>query len=145
MMTASEFLNKMKSRGAYSAPPATQNAINLCNVQLQQMRAAMFPVPMIELYNMTGGMHMGTGYIFGPMEIPNGLRIPIPSIAAINSDMSSIDAAHGKTIVGRNDLFLFGFDTMGNFMMLDNLTLKTLRTYDDPYRALADCLIAGKI
>ena len=51
----------------------------------------------------------------------------------------------GKTIFGMNDLFWFAFDTNGQCMMLDNLTLSTLRKYDDPYQAMLDCLIVGKI
>jgi hypothetical protein len=51
----------------------------------------------------------------------------------------------GKTVFGRNDLFWFAFDAMGNCFMLDNLTLSQLRKYDNPYRAMLDCLIVGKI
>lgn len=144
-MTRDEFLSAMQSRGARFAPPVESGRIALTNTQLQNIRAAMLPMFIMELYGKTGGIILGNGYIFGPDEIPNGLRTPVPSIYSVNFDISNIPAAHGKTIFGRNDLFWFGFDSFGTCYMLDNLTLKPLRKYDDPYRAMTDCLIAGKL
>jgi hypothetical protein len=144
-MTCDEFLSAMQSRGARFAPPVEPGRIAITNTQLQNMRAAMLPMFIMELYGKTGGIIMGTGYIFGPDEIPNGIRTPVPSIYDVNFEISNLAAAHGKTIFGRNDLFWFGFDSFGTCYMLDNLTLKPLRKYDDPYRALTDCLIAGKL
>ena len=63
----------------------------------------------------------------------------------INDDISVLGKTVGKTIFGRNDLFWFAFDAFGTFYMLDNLNLTPLRRYDDPYRAMTDCLISGKI
>ena len=83
--------------------------------------------------------------IFGPLECARGTRFPIPSIVEINLDMAGNDVLRGKTIFGRNDLFWFAFDAFGTFYMLDNLNLRILRKYDDPYRAMSDCLIAGKV
>lgn len=144
-MTRDEFLSAMQSRGARFAPPVESGRIALTNTQLQNIRAAMLPMFIMELYGETGGIILGNGYIFGPDEIPNGMRTPVPSIYSVNFDISNIPAAHGKTIFGRNDLFWFGFDSFGTCYMLDNLTLKPLRKYDDPYRAMTDCLIAGKL
>lgn len=88
---------------------------------------------------------MDTGYIFGPTEVPRPSRYPVPSIIQVNDDISSLRKTVGMTVFGRNDLFWFAFDAFGNCYMLDNLTLKPIRKYDDPYRALMDCLIAGKV
>ncbi|MBQ8686375.1 MAG: hypothetical protein IJ517_01285 [Alphaproteobacteria bacterium] len=143
-MTCSEFISFIKSRGATLAPPATPNKITLTNTSLQQRRRAMLPAFISELYTQTGGINLGNGYIFGPDKIPQGLHFPVPSILQINDELTNIPQTIGKTIFGRNDLFWFCFDAFGVCYMLDNLTLKPLRRYDDPYRALSDCLIAGK-
>ena len=144
-MTCDEFLSFIKTRGAHITPPATINQITLTNTALQQRRRAMLPTFMSELYQRTSGINLGNGYIFGPNEIPQGLRFPAPTILSINDDMATIPQTSGKTIFGRNDLFWFAFDAFGVCYMLDNLTLSPLRRYDDPQRALTDCLIAGKL
>lgn len=144
-MTTDEFLSYIKSRGAYFADATSPNEITLTNTALQQRRRAMLPSFMTELYTKTGGIILGNGYIFGPNEIPQGIRFPVPRITQINEDVSNIPQTIGKTIFGRNDLFWFAFDAFGVCYMLDNLTLAPLRKYDDPHRALTDCLIAGKI
>ena len=144
-MTTDEFLSYMKSRGAHLADAVSPNQIALTNTALQQRRRAMLPQYMTELYTKTGGIILGNGYIFGPNEIPQGLRFPVPTITKINEDVSNIPQTIGKTIFGRNDLFWFAFDAFGVCYMLDNLTLAPLRKYDESHRALIDCLIAGKI
>ena len=144
-MTTEEFLSHIKSRAAILAAPINPNQIALTNTSLQQRRRAMLPVFMSELYTKTGGIILGSGCIFGPKEIPQGLRFPIPSIIQVNDDISNLPQTIGKTIFGRNDLFWFAFDAFGVCYMLDNLSLSPLRKYDAPYRALTDCLIAGKI
>lgn len=143
-MKKDEFLSLMKSRGAKVYPAATQREITLTNSGLQALRCAMLPRAMLDLYDTTGTINLGSGYIFGPTEINRGTINPIPNIIKINSELTNIDAIRGKTVFGRNDLFWFAFDAFGVFYMLDNLTLKVLRKYDDPYRAMTDCLIAGK-
>ena len=105
----------------------------------------MLPAFMSNLYTKTGGIILGNGCIFGPNELPQGLRYPIPTIVQINQDALINSKLLGKTVFGRNDLFWFTFDAFGTCFMLDNLTLSPLRKYEDPYRALIDCLIAGKI
>ena len=144
-MTTDEFLSYMKSRGAHLADAVSPNQIAMTNTALQQRRRAMLPQYMTELYTKTGGIILGNGYIFGPNEIPQGLRFPVPTITKINEDVSNIPQTIGKTIFGRNDLFWFAFDAFGVCYMLDNLTLAPLRKYDESHRALIDCLIAGKI
>lgn len=144
-MTTDEFLSHIKSRGAFLSAPVSTNQIVLTNTSLQQRRRAILPAFMSDLYTKTGGIILGTGYIFGPNEIPQGLRYPVPTIIQINEDISTFPQAAGKTIFGRNDLFWFAFDAFGTCYMLDNLTLSPLRRYDDPHRALIDCLMGGKL
>ena len=144
-MTYAEFLSQMKTHGAYIAPPMPQNNTLIATTNLQQLRVAMLPKFMIELYSQCGGLILDTGYIFGPSEINRGKNYPVPDIVQINRDTAGIPALCGKTIFGRNDLFLFAFDSFGVCQMLDNITLAAMRTYDDPWRAMTDCLIAGKL
>lgn len=145
-MTRDEFLSGLRARGATIAPPPTnQTQITIANALLQNMDAAMIPGAMFDLYTATGGLYMGSGYIMGPNEIARGVKFPVPSIVEINKNMSHIPGMRGKTIFGRNDLFLFAFDAFGVYYMMDNTTLRVLRKYDDAYRAMTDCLMAGKL
>lgn len=144
-MTTDEFLSAMKSRGAIFAPPATANQITFTNTSLQQRRHALIPQPLIDLFSKSAGINLGNGYIFGPNEIARPGLYPTPNILQVNADISPLGKTVGKTIFGRNDLFYFAFDAFGAFYLLDNITLNPLRKYDDMYRALTDCLIAGKI
>ena len=143
-MTRDEFLSAIKSRGAFIAPPATPQQITLTNTALQHMREAILPMFMTEFFAATGGISLDSGYIFGPNEYDNGPRTPVPDIINLNRDIRNLPNTAGKTIFGRNDLFWFAFDTFGTCYMLDNLSLRVLRKYDNPYRAMTDCLIAGK-
>lgn len=144
-MTCDEFLSVMQSRGAIIAPPAAGQQSAITNTILQQMRCAMLPAFMTNFYQHCGAMNLGNGYIFGPNEISRGNKFPIPSIVSVNHDMTALNRTVGKTVFGRNDLFWFAFDAFGVCYMLDNLTLAPLRKYEDPYRAMADCLLAGKM
>ncbi len=144
-MTQSEFLDAIKSRGAKIFPAAPSSQIPLTNTALQNIRAAMLPMVMINLYGEIGAINMGTGYIFGPNDIERGAEYPIPSIVKINQELTDTPTIQCKTIFGRNDLFWFAFDCFGTFYMLDSLTLRPLRKYDDAYRALTDCLMGGRI
>ena len=105
----------------------------------------MLPSFMFDLYKSCSGITLGSAYIFGPKKTERGIKYPIPSIITINKEMNQNKNLFGKTVFGRNDLFWFAFDTNGTCFMLDNLTLSVLRKYDDPYRAMIDCLIVGKI
>ena len=142
--TCDEFLSIMKSRGAHTAPGASARTITLLNSALRERRYAMLPKFMIDLYERCGGLNMGNGYIFGPTEILYSGTYPTPSLESVNNDFSMLNKTRGQTIFGRNDLFWFAFDAFGNFYMLDNLTLTPLRKYDDAYKCMFDCLIAGK-
>lgn len=141
-MTQEEFLLEMKKNGATFAPASSGQSINLANTKLQQNQSAMLPEFMINLYQKTGGINLGNGYIFGPSESSVDGKFPVPDLLKVNKDFNK--NMRGKTIFGRNDLFFFAFDCFGTCFMLNNLTLNPLKKYDDCYRALTDCLIAGK-
>ena len=143
-MDINEFLSSLKSRGAVIYPAISKRDIELANSALQSRRCAMFPAIFADLYKHASAINLGNGYIFPATEISRGIHFPIPSIVDININLPNIPAIRGKTVFGRNDLFWFAFDAFGTFYMLENLTLRVLRKYDDPYRAMADCLIAGK-
>ena len=143
-MTTNEFLSFVKSRGAIIFPPQPTD-IAVINTKLQNIRAAMLPAFMIYLYKYCSGITLGAACVFGPSEIQRGIKYPMPSIEKINHDMTGNKNLFGKTVFGINDLFWFAFDVNGNCFMLDNLTLSVLRKYDDPYRAMIDCLVIGKI
>ncbi len=144
-MNKDEFISLIKSRGATVFAHGQSTDINIANTNLQNMRAAMLPTFLQDFYTTCFGMALGSACIFGPTEIERGTKYPLPSIIKINQDMVGNKNLFGKTVFGRNDLFWFAFDTFGNCFMLDNLTLTILRKYDDPYRAMFDCLIVGKI
>ena len=135
----------MKTKGAKIIAPGNRNDIGIVNTNLQQNHSAMLPKFLTDLYQYSFGLNLTSAYIFGPIEIDRGTKYPIPSILDINKEFSGNPKLFGKTIFGRNDLFLFATDGLGNCFMLDNLTLSVLRKYDDPYRAMMDCLIIGKI
>lgn len=142
MTTPIELLQNLQSRGAHIASPALSQQTVLINATLREQRHAMLPKYMIDLYTLTGGINLGSGYIFGPTDIIHAKTFVTPGIIQINNEVSSY--TNGMTIFGRNDLFWFSFDAFGTFFMLDNLTLKPLRKYEDPTRAITDCLLGGK-
>lgn len=145
MITQQEFIEKLKSRDAVFAPIQPVGKINITNVNLQKIRAAVLPNFLIEIYKICGGIKLGNGYIFGPAEFGKPGKHPIPGIFQLNNELTNLPTLRGKTVFGKNDLFWFVFDSFGNCTMLDNLELNVLRKYDDPYRAMLDCLIGGKI
>ena len=144
-MATNEFLSLMKSRGALIFPPTPETTISLANASLQKIGAVMMPSFLLDLYKNCSGITLGSSCIFSVKEIQRGIKYPLPSIVQINKDLTGNKKLSGKTVFGRNDLFWFAFDTSGNCFMLDNLSLTVLRKYDDPYRAMTDCLIVGKI
>ena len=144
-MNKNEFLSLIKSRGATIYGTGDLTTIKTTNTNLQSMRSAMLPAFLQDFYTTSFGITLGSACIFGPMEIKRVNKYPLPSITKINHDMIGNKNLFGKTVFGRNDLFWFAFDSFGNCFMLDNLTLSVLRKYEDPYRAMLDCLIVGKI
>lgn len=144
-MTTTEFLSLIKSKGATIFPVAQDVDLSILNAKLQNMRVAILQSFMIDLYKACSGITLGSACVFGPKEIDRGIKYPLPSIEKVNHDMMGNKNLFGKTVFGRNDLFWFAFDVNGTCFMLDNLTLSVLRKYDDPYRAMIDCLIVGKI
>ena len=144
-MTQNEFLSIIKSHGGAIGAAADATTVQLANVHLTQMRAAMLAPFIRELYATTGGIQLGCAAIFGPAECAMGAGYPLPSIVDINHAIASIDDMRGKTVFARNNLFWFAFDAFGVCYMLDNLTLRPLRKYDDPYRAMTDCMAVGQL
>ena len=144
-MTTKEFILLIQSKSAIVAPATNPNIINTTNTILKDMQVAMLPPFLIDLYKDCFGITLGSACIFGPTEMQRGIKYPLPSIIDINKDMVGNKNLFGKIIFGRNDLFLFASDSFGSCFMLDNLNLSVLRKYDDPYRAMLDCLIIGKI
>ena len=144
-MTTNDFLSLIKSRGALVFPKCSDQEIMFANTDLQNMRASMLASFIQDLYKSCSAITLGSACVFGPKEIERGIKYPLPSITQVNKDMIGNKNLFGKTVFGRNDLFWFAFDTFGNCFMLDNLTLSVLRKYEDPYRAMLDCLIVGKI
>ncbi len=144
-MNTLEFLSLMKSRGAKIFPRPDKNAVDIVNTTLQDMRAAMLPTFLKDLYNNCSGITLGSACIFGVTEINRGIKYPLPSITEINKEICTNKNLYGKTVFGINDLFWFATDAFGNCFMLDNVNLSVLRKYEDPYRAMTDCLIIGKI
>jgi hypothetical protein len=144
-MTLEEFLSLIKSKGAHFTPPVSNNQITFTNATLQQHKLPILPRTFINLFTITGGINLDSGYIFGPNEVSRLNLYPIPSILDVNLDFARTQKNIEKTIFGRNDLFYFAFDAFGKCYLLDNITFKTLRSYDDCIKAISDCLIAGKI
>ncbi len=143
--TPADFISLMQSRGARLTPAPSAKKISLTNAALRQNRLAMLPKTLTDIYEITGTINLDTGYIFGPNSIERMGTFPIPDILSINNDIATYNKTNGMTIFGRNDLFWFAYDAFGTFYMLDNLSLKPLRKYNDVYRAITDCLMAGKI
>lgn len=144
-MTTNDFIPLIQNKGAKLMPAGTSNDINIANTYLKETGFAMLPSFLIDVYYSCAGITFGSACIFGPKEIDRGIKAPLPSIIDINKELKNNKKLFGKTIFGRNDLFWFATDALGNCFMLDNLTLSVLRKYDDPYRAMLDCLIVGKI
>ena len=135
----------MKSKGATITPPDKSNTIHTANTYLKETGLTMLPSFLIELYYSCSGITLGSACIFGPVETERGIKYPSPSIMTINKEIAGNKNLLGRLVFGRNDLFWFATDALVNCVMLDNLTLSVLRKYDDPYRAMMDCLIVGKI
>ncbi len=144
-MTCTEFLSSIKSHNAHIAPAPDSSSIILANTNLQNMHAAILPNFIIELYSHCGAITLDSGYIFGPTEISRDKDYPIPDIVSINHELIGIPQIQNKTVFGQNDLFWFAFDAFGKCEMLDNISLTVMRKYDDAWRAMYDCLIAGKL
>ncbi|MCQ2562484.1 MAG: hypothetical protein MJ158_02635 [Alphaproteobacteria bacterium] len=143
-MTIQELLSLLSQKDAVLVPVSQVTNISIINVNLQKYGASLLPAFLVDLYKSTGGIHLGSAYIFGPTEINRDLKAPIPSIVDINKDNSLNKPLFGKLIFGRNDLFTFATDLIGNCYMMDNSTLTILRKYDEPFKAILDCLIIGK-
>ncbi|MDR1360949.1 MAG: hypothetical protein LBJ18_01405 [Rickettsiales bacterium] len=145
MSEANKFLEQMKAAGAVITPGVSDRAIQLTQMSMQQMRAALIPMNMIEFYKTANSIMLGDANVFGPLETEQSAKYPVPSIVEINRDISHLPQMRGKTVFARNSLFWFAFDAFGNAYMLDNLSGNALRKYEnDPFKAMSDCLAVGK-
>ncbi len=145
-MIMTDFVSQLKNNGAFAASGATDRALELAQNSLQQMRAAMLPMQLIEFFKAAGGMALGDACIFGPSEFSVRTEHPTPNIVNINREITNLAGIRGKTVFGRNALFWFAVDAFGNSYLLDNLNLNPLRKYEnDVFKAISDCLAAGKI
>jgi hypothetical protein len=148
ILTREEFISELKNRNAVMLPTVSDRTIELARSALQQMQRAMISLELMDIYKkIAGGIIMGDANIFGPEKFDRlTFNYEIPDIVQINREISNIPALRGKTVIGRNQMFWFAFDAFGTFYMQDILNLNPLRKYEnDPYRAIMDCLMMGKI
>ncbi len=144
-MNGKEFSDFIKSNNVKIIPPFEDRELILTNAGLQKMRAAILPNDLIELYKKVGGFNLNGAYVFGPKEFLRQNTSAVPSIMEINKQLTDFQCMRGKTVFARNDLFWFAFDVNGEFFMLDNLTLKPLKKYDNLFNAICDCLTVGRL
>jgi hypothetical protein len=143
-----EKIEHLKNSGAIFLPPPAdaRRALDLANAAFQQMRAAVLPKPLADFYNSLGGAMLGDAYVF-PLEDADrpARRYAIPGIVRVNRDFVGFAMLRGKTIWGRNQIYLFSADALGAICMHDMLTLQVLRKYVDFGVAMTDCLMVGKL
>ena len=141
-----EKVNYLKESGAKFLPGTNIRALELANAAFQQMKASVLPKSLGDFYLAFGGAVLGDACVF-PVE--DSMRphrnYELPGIVKINRDMVRFQVLRGKTVWGRNQIYIFSADVIGNLYMHDVLTLQVLRKYTDFYAALTDCLLVGKI
>ena len=141
-----DIVNYIKESGGAMFAPASFRALELANAAFQQMRAAVLPKSAADFYMLYGGAILGDAVVFPMEETPRPARnYAVPSLVKINRDMAGFRTLRGKTIWGRNQIYMFSCDVIGGVYMHDALTLAILRKYNDFGAALADCLLVGKI
>ena len=139
-------INYLKESGAAFLPAANFRALELANAALQQMRAAVLPKEIADFYMEYGGAILGDACVFPPDDTSRPERnYVVPGIVKINRDLADIQTLRGKTVWGRNQIYIFSADVGGGIYMHDALTLTVLRKYGDFAAALTDCLLVGKI
>lgn len=127
-------------------PGSNVRALELANAAFQQMKASVLPKSVYDFYMSFGCAILGDAYVFPVEEISRTARnYTIPSIVKINREFSGIQILRGKTVWGRNQMYIFSCDVIGFLYMHDVLTLQVLRKYDNLDAALTDCLLIGKI
>ena len=125
---------------------ASARSLELANAAFQQMKASVLPAALSDFYLAYGGAILGDAVVFPIEDAPRpARRYIIPGAVRINRDLANFQVLRGKTVWGRNQLYIFSADVMGNLYMHDVLTLSVLRKYNDFGQALADCLLVGKI
>jgi len=141
-----EKINYLKESGAVFLTPAPFRALELANAAFQRMRASVLPKSAADFYLGYGGAILGDACVF-PVEdtFRSGRNCIIPGIVKVNRGLSTVPQLRGKTVWGRNQIYIFSCDVMGSVYMHDALTLAVLRKYGDFGAALADCLLVGKV
>ncbi|MDR1071656.1 MAG: hypothetical protein LBL21_03380 [Rickettsiales bacterium] len=142
-----EKIKYLSGAGAAFFPGASPRAVELANAAFQNMKASVLPAgAFADFYMARGGAVLGDSYVFPPEDLARPNRgYVIPGIVKINRDLSHVAVLRGKTVWGRNQLYLFSCDVGGAMYMHDVLTLQVLRKYNDFGAALTDCLLVGKI
>ena len=141
-----EKINYLKESGAAFLPPASFRALELANAAFQHMRASVLPKSAADFYLEHDGAFLGDAIVF-PLEDKErpDRSYAIPGMIKVNRSLSSFAPLRGKTVWGRNQIYMFSADVIGGVYMHDALTLQVLRKYGDFGAALADCLLVGKI
>ena len=136
----------LEDSGAVFLGASNMRALGLANAAFQQMRASVLPKILAEFYMALGGAFLGDAIVF-PIEDAErpDRRYVLPGIVGANRALAGAAALRGKTVWGKNALYIFSADAAGNFYMHDILTLSELRKYSDFAPALTDCLLVGKI
>ena len=134
----------LKGSGAVFLPAGNSRALELANAAFQQMKASILPQMLMDFYLSHSGAILGDAVVF-PTEETTRANHSIPGIVQINRDLSVFPSLRGKTVWGRNTLYLFSVDVTGTMYMHDVLTLQILRKYADFSAALSDCLLVGKV
>ena len=141
-----EKINYLKESGAVFLPPAGFRALELANAAFQHMRASVLPKSLADFYLEYDGAFLGDGIVF-PLEDKERPQrnYAVSGIVGINRALSTFGPLRGKTVWGRNQIYMFSADVIGGIYMHDALTFQVLRKYGDFGAALADCLLVGKI
>ena len=143
-MNIENIISFAKSNGADLSPAPNQNSIIRLNNNLSFLHKAILPSFMNNFYKYTGSILLGNSCIYGIDDIKNS-RYFIPSILNVNRDFLLSNILNEKTIFGRNDLFIFCFDTLSKCYMLDNITFSLVKSYTEPELALHDCIGMGTL
>lgn len=143
-MNIEKIISFAKSKDAELSPVVSQSSLTRVNNNLSFLHKATLPKFINDLYKYTGSILLGNSCIYGAENVKSS-RYFIPSILNVNRDFQMYNKLGEKTIFGRNDLFLFCFDTLSNCYMLDSISFNIIKSYTQPELALYDCIAIGII
>ncbi|MDR1027626.1 MAG: hypothetical protein LBL46_04385 [Rickettsiales bacterium] len=138
-------IKHLTENGAVFFPAGNTRALELASAALQSMKAAVLPKIMTDAYQAAGGAVLGDACWFGLEDAARPVGYEMPSIVRVNREMSGFSVLRGFTIWGRNQMYSFSANAIGEIWMHDMLTFQRLRKYDDFWTALTDCLMVGKL